>query len=195
MPSAAAAAQQWDTLQLYSPKASEFCVIPFSITDVAPNSGISYGRLPTSLHQQFHLLKERVISEGIPGRFWMHHFTEELWIQMFRVIGSIFSSLYYLFFLPESKHAACIKLIPLQRCIPLYQLYAISRQTTAQQNPWCYRRICEIHGTEGHTEHVFLSSSRLYALRACHFRGSVLLWTQGHKPLPWSERWNRFQPC
>lgn len=27
----------------------------------------------------------------------------------------------------------------------------------------------------GHTKHVFLSSSRLYALRACHFRGSVFL--------------------
>lgn len=62
--------------------------------------------------------------------------------------------------------------------------------------PMVYRRICETQGRQGHTEHVFLSSSRLYALRACHFRGSVLLWTQclGHKP-PWSERWNRFQPC
>lgn len=78
-------------------------------------------------------------------------------------------------------------------------LCATSRvmEATVQQSPWCYRRICVIRGTQSHTEHVFLSSSRLYALRACHFRGSILLWTLclGHKPLAWSESWNRFQPC
>lgn len=36
----------------------------------------------------------------------MHHFTEELWIQI-RMIGTIFSPLYLFFFLPETKHAAC----------------------------------------------------------------------------------------
>lgn len=102
----------------------------------------------------------------------MHRFTEKVWIQMFRMIGTMFS-------LPEAKHAACIKLISLQCCVPLYQLYAISgvMETTVQQKSplFCYRRICEIQGTQGHTEHVLLSSSRLYAPKACHFRGSVLL--------------------
>lgn len=86
-----------------------------------------------------------------------------------------------------------VLVISLQWCMPLYQLEAISRlmETTVQQNPWCYRRISEIQGTRGHPEHVFLSSGGLYALRPS------LLWTQrlGHKPPPWSEGWNRFQPC
>lgn len=73
------------------------------------------------------------------------------------------------------KDAACFMSIPLQRCTeqkPYSRVVEMHLQTTLQQKPWCYRKICGIQGTQGHTEHVFLSSSRLYALRACHFRGS-----------------------
>lgn len=103
-------------------------------------------------------LKDILDFGGLPMQATMHHSTEKLWIQM---------------------------LSPLQRCMSVQKpeksssprIVEMHFLTSPQQNPWCYSKACEIQGTWGHTEHVFLSSSRLYALKACHFRGSFLLWT------------------
>lgn len=131
---------------------------------------LDFGTLPmqASFHRQ---APPNTLRGSHPRDFWEvmdHHSTEKPWIQMF-----------------GTKHAACVMLSSLQRCMLVQKSEKSSSPrivemhflTTPQQNPWCYSKACEIQGTQGHTEHVFLSSSRLYALRACHFRGSFLLWT------------------
>lgn len=127
--------------------------------------------MQASFHRQLPLINSECHIRGIFGRLWIT-IPEKLWIQMF---GTFLLS----------KHPACVMLSPLRRCMSVQKpeksssprIVEMHFLTTPQQNPWCYSKACEIQCTQGHTEHVFLSSSRLYALRACHFRGSFLLWT------------------
>lgn len=138
---------------------------------------LEFGRLPTqaSFRKQTPL---NTLKGSHLRDFWEvmdHHSIEELWFKCFGLSFCLntllVSPLQWCMSVPKSEKSAHCQFCGSPRIVEMHFL------TTLQQNPWCYGKACEIQGTQGHTEHVFLSSSRLYALRTCHFRASFLLWT------------------